>query len=137
MRIRCPIISCGVENQTPVSICGKCGVNLRAYAIALKFSDYCFNRSLTMAREGNYEAARVELSICLRFRPGDEESRLLLAEIHRLTGQKKSAILIWKQLTESAADPAIKERATRYLEAENHPGQRKKQGQRKKKKKRK
>jgi len=134
MKIRCPIISCGFENEAPVSTCRKCGADLRAYAIALKFPDYCFNRSLKMAKEGDFETALIELNTCLRFRLRDEEARLLQAQICLLTGKKKSAKAILKQLAESALDTEIKKRADGFLKAGKQPGRRKRQKRKKKKK---
>ena len=77
MKIVCPVAACGAENEAPITICTRCGADLRAYAIALKFPDLYFNHGLSLANAGDYGAARTALGLCLGLRPDDQETLLL------------------------------------------------------------
>jgi len=92
-------------------------VDLRPYAAALMFPDLCFNRGLQLARQADLPGARREIDLCLRFRPNDDEAKLLLGRIEWAAGNKKSAKEIWKQLQTGAAAVIIKEEAGRCLQA--------------------
>ena len=116
MKITCPLTTCGAENDCPVTTCTSCGSDLRAYAVALRFADLCFNRGLELAQEGDLQAARREFDACLRFRPDDEEAKLLLAKTYRATGDKNTARRIWEHLQATSPAAEIREEAARCLQ---------------------
>ena len=116
MNIRCPNSNCGVENEAPVTVCSGCGADLRAYAVALKFNDLCFNRALQLACAGDHMAALREIDVCLKFKPGDDEASLLSGKIYWALNDKKTARQIWERIASSSLDAETREQASRCLE---------------------
>jgi tetratricopeptide (TPR) repeat protein len=108
MNIRCPITTCGEYNSFPVSKCKACGVDLRAYATALRFHDICFNRALSFACSRDYISAQQELHACLKFCPDDAEAMLLLGKIYLAAGDRSKAIETWRRLLDLSIDDRIK-----------------------------
>lgn len=127
MKVTCPVATCGAENDAPVTLCRACGADLHAYAIALRFNDFCFNRGLERARAGDLEAARQELAAAIGFRPGDHEAILLLGKVHWAAGQKAEAEVAWQRALSAAHDATVKEQALACLRAAA-PGTRAKEG---------
>jgi len=116
MKIRCPNANCGTENEVPVMVCLGCGTDLRAYAIALKFNDLCFNNALQLAGAGDHAAALREIEVCLKFKPGDDEAALLSGKINWAIDNKKTARQIWDYLVSNSSDADTRQQASMCLE---------------------
>ena len=120
MKLPCPLTGCGRENPGPVSNCAACGADLRAYALALKWPDYCFNAALDLLRDGRFREAQRELEACLKLRARDDEAALLLGKTYWARGEKRNARGVWKGLLTGSSD-SIREQAAACLAAAAPP----------------